>query len=279
MINMRSAFVFVGLALVALAQDSQELFNQAIQAYRGKRYADAVQLLERVLTSNPSDAFALTAHLYLATAWMQQYIPGAESPDNMAFARRAEAEFQEVLRREPADRVALASLASLKYREAQGVADFDEKSRKLDEAASWYVRLIGVDTNNKEAYYSLGVIDWVKWYHADMEARTSMGMKPEQPGPLLITAVRRDLAERYSGVIEDGIANLSKARNRSAICRRDGLYESADSRARGSARYAGRVSAGCRAGRPVGSEDAGCEKDTGSVAPARSDATADSRWR
>jgi len=137
-----------------------------------------VQLFERVLT----------AHMYLGSALMAQYIPGAGSPENTAFAQRAEAEFQEVLRREPNDKAALAAMASLKYQEAQGAADFGEKERKLDEATSWYLHMVGADSNNKEAYYSLGVIDWVKWYHADMEARASMGMKPEQPGPLLITA-------------------------------------------------------------------------------------------
>ncbi len=37
---------------------------------------------------------------------------------------------------------------------------------KLDEAAEWYEKLIEVDPKNKEAYYSLGVIAWSKWYPA-----------------------------------------------------------------------------------------------------------------
>ena len=36
---------------------------------------------------------------------------------------------------------------------------------------------------NKEAYYSLGVITWAKWYPRLMEARAKLGMKPEDPGP------------------------------------------------------------------------------------------------
>ena len=197
--------------MFALGQDARDLLSQGIQAYKNSRYGEAVQLFERAAASSPDEATGTTVHMYLATALMAQYVPGAKSPENTAFAERAEAEFQEVLRREPNDKVALASMASLRYQEAQDAADFPEKERRLDDAASWYLRLLGVDPNNKEAYYSLGVIDWVKWYHADMEARASMGMKPEQAGPLPITAVRRELDERYSGMIEDGIANLKKA--------------------------------------------------------------------
>ncbi len=205
---MRLPAVFLGVSIIVLAQDSRELLNQGVQAYKSARYSEAAQIFQKIVESNPND---VTARLYLGTAFMSQYIPGAASPENLEVARRAEDAFQEVLRLDPNNKTAVDSVASLKYQEAQGTADLTEKLRKLDESTSWYVRAIAVDPQDKTAYYSLGVIDWVKWYHAYMDARTSMGLEPEQPGPLPITAVRRELAERYSGVIEDGIANLSKA--------------------------------------------------------------------
>jgi len=200
--------VILGLAITALAQGPGELLNQGVQAYKSARYTEAVQIFQRLVDSNPND---VTARLYLGTAIMSQYIPGAASAENLEIARRAEAAFEEVLRIDPNEKTALASLASLTYQQAQGMPDLSQKIRKLDESKSWYVRAIAVDPQDKTAYYSLGVIDWVKWYRAYMDARTSMGLEPEQPGPLPITAVRRELAERYSDVIEDGIANLSKA--------------------------------------------------------------------
>lgn len=205
---MRLLAVFLSFVIVSLAQDPRELLNQGVQAYKSARYADAAGLFQKAVDANPDNA---NARLYLATSWMSRYIPGGSLPGNSDFARRAEAEFQEVLRLDPNNKTALASLASLSYQEGQAIRDQDEKSRKLDESRSWYQRLIAIDPQNKEAYYSLAVIDWSKWYPVWMQARTSMGMKPEQSGPLVITATRRDLAAQYSGLIEDGIANLDKA--------------------------------------------------------------------
>lgn len=205
---MRLVAILFVFSLVALAQDSRELMNQGVQAYKSGKYVEAVTVFEKAVDLNPSD---VNARLYLATALMSQIVPGATSPENTAVAQRAEAEFQEVLRLDPNDKTALASLASLSYQQAQRLTDLAQRLPKLDESAAWYQRLLAVDPANKEAYYSLGVIDWVKWYPAWMEARTSMGMKPEQPGPLTITAVRQELAQKYAGVIEDGMAHLQKA--------------------------------------------------------------------
>ena len=59
--------------------------------------------------------------------------------------------------------------------------DLDQKLKKLDEAKEWYLKLISADPQNKEGFYSLAVIDWVKWYAAWMKARADLGMKPEEP--------------------------------------------------------------------------------------------------
>jgi TonB family protein len=88
--------------------------------------------------------------------------------------------------------------------------DLDQKIRILDESASWYEMLIAADPQNKRAYYSLGVIDWVKWYAPYMRARTDLGMRPEQPGPLPNPA-RQQLKTEYSSMIEHGISTLEKA--------------------------------------------------------------------
>jgi Tfp pilus assembly protein PilF len=149
--------------------------------------------------------------LYLATAYMTQYIPGAESPENMQLAKQAKEEFGRVLERDPNDKTALASLASLSYQQAQGMPDLESKLKKLDDAKEWYLKLIAADPQNKEGYYSLAVIDWVKWYAAWMKSRADLGLKPEEPGPLKDKKVKAELKEKYMATIEDGIKNLQKA--------------------------------------------------------------------
>jgi TonB family protein len=188
-------------------RNAQGWLTKGVENYKRARYQEAVTAFQKALDLNPSD---VTARLYLATAWMSQYIPGAESPENLGLAGKAEAELNKVLQLEPNNTTALESLASLMYLRAQAIPDQDQKFRKLDEAAAWYDKLSMADPQNKKAYYSLAVIDWVKWYARWTRARMDLGMKPEEPGPLP-EPVRRQLKQQYSSIIEHGISNLEKA--------------------------------------------------------------------
>ncbi len=168
---------------------------------------NAVESFQKAVDLNPND---VTARLYLATAWMSQYVPGADAAENVEIADKAEAQLRQALEMEPHNAVGLSSLASLMYQRAMGIADQEQKLRKLEEAASEYEKLIEADPSNKQGYYSLGVIDWVKWYAAWMRTRADLGMKPEEPGPLPDPA-RQDLKLQYAATIEHGISNLEKA--------------------------------------------------------------------
>jgi tetratricopeptide (TPR) repeat protein len=151
-----------------------------------------------------------TARLYLATAYMSQYIPGADSPENQQNADAAEREFLKVLEQDPKNTVAISSLASLHYNQASGV-DPARKAKQFEEARQWYSKLAEVEPTNKEAYYSLGVITWGKWYPELMGARAKLGMKPEDPGPIKDKKVREELKAKWGPVVEEGIRNLQKA--------------------------------------------------------------------
>ncbi len=211
---MKSKIVILGIGLLLVfgmgcdKLRSRDKINRGIAAYKGAKYADAVELFKQAVAL---DASNVNGRLYLATAYMSQYIPGAESPENLQLAKQAKEEFSKVLESHPKDTTALASLASLCYQQAQGMPDLDAKIKKLDEAKEWYLKLIDADPQSKEAFYSLAVIDWVKWYAAWMKARADLGMKPEESGPLKDKKVKADLKERYSAVIEDGIKNLDQA--------------------------------------------------------------------
>lgn len=214
---MNSRIKFI-LALVAVAAgcvgmgckklQARDHLNKGVQSFKNARYAEAV---EHFKTSVDLDPDLPVARLYLATAYMTQYIPGAESPENMAFNRMAKEEFLKVLEKNPSDKTAVASLASLHYSQAQGVSNLDDKLKRLDEAKVWYQKLAEVDPQNKEAYYSLGVIVWAKWYPALMAARVKLNMKAEDPGPLKDKKVKEELKEKWSATVDDGIANLKKA--------------------------------------------------------------------
>jgi cytochrome c-type biogenesis protein CcmH/NrfG len=109
-----SAILFFALTAL-LAQpvapiDSRGWINKGVQEYKASRFQDAVESFQKAVNLDPNNA---TAHLYLATAWMSQYIPGAISPEHTDLANKAEAEFSRVLQIDPNNTTGLASMASL----------------------------------------------------------------------------------------------------------------------------------------------------------------------
>ena len=211
---MKKTFSLLGLAAVMLAGTgcnklkSRDELNQGVAAYKGAKYSLAVDHFKASVDLDPEN---MNSRLYLATAYMSQYIPGAETPENNQFAKAAKDEFNTVLKTAPNDKLALNSLASLAYQQAQGVPDMDAKFKRLDEAKDWYKKLVAADPQNKEAYYSLAVIDWAETYPIRMQARVKLGMRPEDPGPIKDKKVRGELRDRNIPMIEDGIKNLQKA--------------------------------------------------------------------
>ena len=188
--------------------EARDNLNKGVQAFKAAKYNEAVEFFKTAIELDPEYP---TARLYLATAYMSQYIPGAESPENLAYAKNALDNFQQVLETDPNNAQAVESIASLYYLQAQGTPKLEDKIARLGEAEKWYKRLTEVEPTRKEAWYSLGVIAWAKWYPAWMEARTKAGMKPEAPGPLKDKKTREELSAKYLEMINEGIKNLEKA--------------------------------------------------------------------
>jgi tetratricopeptide (TPR) repeat protein len=186
---------------------SRDRLNKGVQAFKNARYSEAIDMFKEAIRLDPTNP---NARIYLATAYMSQWIPGAESPENQQLAAEARKEFLEVLQKDPKDKSALPSLAFLAYNEATNLTG-DAKIKKFDEARDWHLKTIEADPKNKTAYYSLGVIAWGKWYPALMSARAKLGMKPEDPGPLKDKKVREELKAKYGSVIQEGIDSLQKA--------------------------------------------------------------------
>ncbi|HUO30883.1 MAG TPA: tetratricopeptide repeat protein [Bryobacteraceae bacterium] len=198
----RVLMVLAIAALTVFATSCEKLkardqLNKGVQAFKSAQYPQAVDHFKTAVELDPTFA---TARLYLATAYMQQYIPGADSPDNMQMAQAAQDQFQKVLDQDPKNELAVASIASLLFNE-----------KKLDDAKQWYEKLVSINPKNKEAYYTLGVIAWTKALVSDGEARAKLGMKPDDPGPLKDKKVRDEVAEKNGAIIDGGIKDLDTA--------------------------------------------------------------------
>lgn len=186
---------------------SRDHINKGIASFKGAKYADAVEHFKLSIDLDPTNP---SPRLYLATAYMQQWIPGADSPENIQMAKQATDEFLKVLDKDPNEKTALASLASLAYNEATSLPG-EKKLEKLNEAAKWNNKIIEVDPTNKEAYYMLGVVSWAKWYPTWMIARANLKMRPEDPGPIKDKKVKEQLLTQYASIIDQGTQNLQKA--------------------------------------------------------------------
>jgi len=186
---------------------SRDDLNKGVAAYKNAKYSDAVNLFQEAVSLDDTNP---NARVYLATAYMMQWIPGAESPENIQFASKAKEEFGKVLDKDPNNGVALASLASLAFNEADPLP-LEQKMAKLDEAATWYTKLVTADPKNRDGYYSLGAIAQKKFYPALMTARVNASMKPDEPGPLKDKKAKAELSAKYMATLDEGLKNLDKA--------------------------------------------------------------------
>ncbi len=185
-------------AIAALAQNASTELNAGVQAYRSAHYESAIQHFEAALQLEPKLSIA---HLYLATAYMGNYIPGSESAENVAFAEKSIAQFKWLLDNNPSP--------GQKRDALQGLGALNFQMKRLDSASDYYHQLLGVEPNNAETYYSLAVIDWMQAYQPRMELRNSMGLKPTDEMP--IGTGCSQLRALNQEKVEDGIQQLKKA--------------------------------------------------------------------
>ena len=176
---------------------ARDYLNLGVNAFKTGNYSLAVDSFKAAIALDPNFDMA---RLYLATAYVQQYIPGTETPENRKYADAAMDEFSTVLQKDPTNLLATESMASLYY----NVKDFAK-------ALEWNRKVLSLDPNNKEAYYTLGVIPWTEFIGADREARQHEQMKPEDPAPLIDAAERATLRARYWQSLTEGIENEKRA--------------------------------------------------------------------
>lgn len=200
---MRKLPLILGVAAVALLATScqklksRDQLNKGVQAFKSAQYADAVESFKTAVELDPNFP---TARLYLGTAYMQQYIPGAESPENNRMASAARDEFMKVLEQDPNEKTAIASLASLYLNQ-----------KNWDESEKWYRKYAAVDPNNPVPWYSQGFIAWSKWYPVYGKTLNDIGMSQEHPEPIKDKKLRAELAAKYGPVIDGGLQALDKA--------------------------------------------------------------------
>ncbi|HEY1660263.1 MAG TPA: tetratricopeptide repeat protein [Candidatus Sulfotelmatobacter sp.] len=183
---------------------ARDQLNKGVTAYKNAKYEEAIDHFQQSVALDPS---LINAKMYLATAYAQQYIPGADTPDNNKMAEQAIEQYQKVLDTSGAAR-------DQKVNAAKGIAYLYLNMKKFDDAKKYYRMAGDLDPNDPEPYYSVGVIDWTACYQPRMEERAKLGMKPDEnlnPKNKDQKKVCDDLKAKNMPVIEEGIESLNKA--------------------------------------------------------------------
>jgi TonB family protein len=180
-----------------------------MQACVDGSYAEAAQYFEEAVTLKPD---YIDARRRLAAAYIREYLSDADTPKNSAPARKAEESLLKILDLAAGDKVAIISLGGLKFAEANATPFFpaDERISKFDESKGWFEKLLAVEPSNRDALYSLAVIDWAKAHPRLVDVREISGMKPEDPGPIHDAEGRQDLLVHIGPLYDDAIKKLNR---------------------------------------------------------------------
>ena len=181
-----------GLPAVKKLQ-ARDYLNKGVTQFSKQKYDAAAQFFQKSLELDP--VFEI-ARMYLATAYMSQFIPGSTDPRNDQVANQAIKTFEEVVANSTADGKpninAMLSIVSL-Y----------SQMKKFDESKEWCDRVLKVDPENAEAYYRVAVME----YDQIIDKTGLQGEKVKDMSDEEITGLR--------GMIEIGlnyIANALKTR-------------------------------------------------------------------
>src|SRR5260370_40886412 len=190
--------LFFSFSANLLAQTTAgEELNLGVQAYKNSKFEQAIDHFQQAVALDPS---LINARLYLATAFAQQYIPGADTPENNHYGEQAIEQYKQVLQVDP------RNINSIK-----GIAYLYLQMKKFDLAKEHYKKASEVDPNDPEPYYSVAVIDWTQTYVPLQEERAKLGMKPDEALPAKDKKGCATMKERNTANVQEGIDNLNKA--------------------------------------------------------------------
>ena len=113
---------------------ARDHLNKGVQAYKNSKFEQAIDHFQQAVALDPS---LINARLYLATAFAQQYIPGADTPENNHYAEQAIDQYKQVLQVDP------RNINSIK-----GIAYLYLQMKKFDQAKEYYKKASEVDPND-----------------------------------------------------------------------------------------------------------------------------------
>jgi tetratricopeptide (TPR) repeat protein len=181
---------------------ARDQLNKGVAAYRGAQFQTAIDHFRQAVNLDPG---LLNARIFLATAMRQLYVPGGDSPENVKAGKDAINAFEDVLKVDPHNTTALATIGETYY-----------EMKQFDKAKEYQRRLQQLDPNDPGPYYWIGVINWAVCFPRRMALRNELKLStpkdPSKPSelPPLPAKARDDLAAKNGPLVNEGIQALEK---------------------------------------------------------------------
>jgi tetratricopeptide (TPR) repeat protein len=164
-----AVFSALGVLLVAPGCDelqARRTIQKADRLYHESRFSKAVELYDEALALAPDLSIG---HHNAALAYSRMFVPGSESPENLAVAEKAAHHFQVYLQSEPDDRKIIGLLTNLWL-----------DSGQFEKALAYWEEELAKNPGNREVHSMLAriniaagrhekAIDWL-YRRADLEA-------------------------------------------------------------------------------------------------------------
>lgn len=125
---------------------ARDTLNKGVADYTSKRYDEAVAKFQEAIELDPE---LKDAYLYLATAYRAEFVPFAQSPENLQKGQQAIDTFQKVLEMEPTNTNAIISIAGI-HRDRS----------EPDEAKEWFRKLMDNPDTKADALYNIASINY-----------------------------------------------------------------------------------------------------------------------
>ena len=187
-------FSIVATATSQTTKDNSQLELGAL-SFKAGQYEEAIQHFQKAVLAEPEN---IDAHLWMASALAETYIPGEQSRDNVRNGELAIEQYQKVMELDPSNMKA-----------TKGAAYLNLQMKKFNTAKRLYRQASELDPNDPELYYSIAVIDWTQTYQPRMEVRAKLGLRREQP--MIQYPECAQVRDANTGQVAEGMEMLKKA--------------------------------------------------------------------
>jgi len=177
---------------------SRDKLNKGVKAFTDQKYDAAAQFFQQAIKLDP-DFPEDVPRMYLATAYMLQFVPGSMDPKSEEMGQKAIETFSEVVDRSEAKGKpnigAMLAIASLTY-----------QMNKTDLTKEWCNRVLRIEAQTPEekeqqaeAHYRIAVIDFDT-------VNSETGTLGEN-----IEFLEQEDKDKLEGLIEEGLGHLESA--------------------------------------------------------------------